>query len=441
MQAASGGRVSAPRAFAEQSLDALRRKGFDAAQVLMVASERHELEAEFGRPSLKRTNHDVTLDLVGIADGKRGSVTLNRLSDDALGEAVEELWQVAAGSRADPANAIAPAQPADTFSRGPREPDADLMYQRLAGLIDHARREYPTLTLRQATVDFLASTATFLNSNGVDFTSRQSRYSAYAMFSAREGERVSSFNYSGFTREALDEPLERAATLDSLMRQATEQVYTQRIPGKFTGDLLITPDCLGDFLGFLLQSISDGPLITGTSLYHGRLGEPVAAPAVSLHSCPRTLPSGYFVTADGFEARDATILERGRLTSYLLDLYGANKTGLARAETGGGCWVMDAGSTDFDAMVAGIDRGLLITRFSGGRPNDKGDFSGIAKNSYYIESGQVRHPVSETMISGNMAALAGKRSAGVGRAGRLRQPHPALGARERHRGLMSRRDV
>ncbi len=406
MPAASGRRMkSSPREFAERSLDALGRRGFGAAQVRLTTSERHELEAEFGRPSLMRTNHDVTLDLVGIADDKRGSVTLNRLTDEALSDAVDELWEVAAGSRADPANAIAPAQPANTFSRGPDAPDADLMYERLTGLLGHAARQYPTLSVRQATIDFVASTETFLNSNGVDFTARQHRYSAYTMFSAREGDRVSSFNYTGFTRDSLDEPLERCATLDTLMRQATEQVHTQRIPGKFTGELLITPDCLTDFLGFLLQNIGDGPLITGTSLYAGRLGEAVAAQELSLHSCPRSLPAGYFVTGDGFEAEDATIVDRGRLTSYLLGLYGANKTGLARSVTGGGCWVMDAGTADFDSIVSGIDRGMLITRFSGGRPNDKGDFSGIAKNSYYIEGGRVRHPVSETMISGNLATL------------------------------------
>lgn len=394
-----------PRERAEQSLAALTDRGFDAAQVRLVESERHELEAAFGRPSLLRTNHNVTLDLVGIAGGRRGEVTLNRLTDDAIREAVDELWEVAGSAPADPANDIAPAQAANTFSWGPETADADLMYERLTGLLDHAGREYPTLTIRQATLEFLAATGTFLNSNGVDFTSRRSRYAVQTMFSAREGDRVSSFSGAGLTRETLDRPLAECATLDTLMRQSTEQVRTTKVPGKFTGTLLITPDCLLDFVGFLLQSISDGPLIAGTSLYHGKLGESVAAPSVSLHSRPRTMPSGYFVTGDGFEVEDASIVENGRLCSYLLDLYGANKTGFARAATGGGCWVMDAGDTDLDAMIGAIDRGILITRFSGGRPNDKGDFSGIAKNSYYIENGQVRFPVSETMISGNLAAL------------------------------------
>jgi PmbA protein len=91
------------------------------------------------------------------------------------------------------------------------------------------------------------------------------------------------------------------------------------------------------------------------------------------------------------------------LTSYLVDLYGSRKTGLERARTGGGCYVVDAGDVPLDDIIASTDRGVLITRFSGGRPNEKGDFSGVAKNSYYVEGGAVKYPISETMISGNLA--------------------------------------
>jgi len=36
------------------------------------------------------------------------------------------------------------------------------------------------------------------------------------------------------------------------------------------------------------------------------------------------------------------------------------------------------------------------------KPND---FSGVAKNSYYIENGKIRYPLSETMLSGNIAEM------------------------------------
>jgi PmbA protein len=47
----------------------------------------------------------------------------------------------------------------------------------------------------------------------------------------------------------------------------------------------------------------------------------------------------------------------------------------------------------------------FLTRYSGGSPGDNLDFSGIAKNAFYIEGGQVRYPLAETMISGNLRDL------------------------------------
>ena len=55
--------------------------------------------------------------------------------------------------------------------------------------------------------------------------------------------------------------------------------------------------------------------------------------------------------------------------------------------------------------MGSVKEGILITRFSGGRPNDRGDFSGIAKNSYYIKDGKLAFPIQETTVSGNMVDL------------------------------------
>ncbi len=124
------------------------------------------------------------------------------------------------------------------------------------------------------------------------------------------------------------------------------------------------------------------------------------------------------------------------LRSFLLDQYGSRKTGLARAVTGGGAWVVDAGTTPLDAMIRDVKAGMLITRFSGGRPNDKGDFSGIAKNSYYIENGAMAYPISETMVSGNMASAADEHRRDLVRARGLRFGYLSVDSRRRHRHFL-----
>ena len=390
---------------AARALEALVARGFDKARVMLTTTEHHELSAEFGHMNLLRTNHDTTLSLLGIVGDRQGTLTVNRTADASIAEAIEDLWQVTQGSKPDPANDIAPAQSPATFETGDEAPDRDAMFARLAEVLDHAATSYPTLRMGQSVVSFANRRSRFLNSNGVDFTSRRGRYHVSLMFTAREGTDVSSFNYTGFTAKSLDRPFAECGTTDTLLRQTTEQVRTQRIPGKFEGEVIVTPDCLGDFLGFLTHRVSDLPIVSGTSLYAGRLGDTVASSALSLSSRPRDLIGGYFLTGDGYVAENAWLLERGVLKSYLLSLYGARKTGLARARTAGGCLVVESGVRSLAEILADVDRGLLVTRFSGGAPNDKGDFSGIAKNSYYIEGGALRYPVAETMISGNMAKL------------------------------------
>jgi len=173
------------------------------------------------------------------------------------------------------------------------------------------------------------------------------------------------------------------------------------------GDLVIAPTCLPSFLGFMTARLGDGPMISGTSIYKDKMGEMVASDLLTLHSGPvsREICSGYWTTGDGYKAENSTIVEKGKLNSHLLGLYGANKTGLPRAVNAGGCYIVEPGTHTFDELISQVDEGVLINRFSGGRPSDRGDFSGVAKNSYYIKGGEIQYPIKETTVSGNMNDL------------------------------------
>jgi PmbA protein len=64
-------------------------------------------------------------------------------------------------------------------------------------------------------------------------------------------------------------------------------------------------------------------------------------------------------------------------------------------------FVVSPGSIALDDLIANTERGIVLGRFSGGAPNQNLDFSGVAKNSFYVEDGKVVHPIAETMIAGN----------------------------------------
>jgi len=148
----------------------------------------------------------------------------------------------------------------------------------------------------------------------------------------------------------------------------------------------------------------DAALISGTSPWKDKLDKKIADPKFTLSLAPVSgaIADKYFITSDGYEATDSTIIDKGVLKHFLLSIYASNKTGHTRAPNNGEGRIIDPGDESFKDMVKKVQKGLLLCRFSGGRPNDNGDISGVAKNSYYIENGEIQYPINETTLSGNL---------------------------------------
>ena len=385
-------------------IDVMLKAGIQKAQCILRDSSKDEFNVDSGEISLLRTTNDTSLFMMGIIDDKRGSISINKTDTESIDRAVKEVLDLAESSEADSANDISELQPSRIFQKGPTESNLNLMYDRITAFLEYSRKTYPLLILEQAILDFVSKKLYFRNSNGVYFESYNGIYNFSPMFTSKEGTETSSFNYSGFSSGNLDRELHEYGSIDTLMRQSTEQIKTEEISGKFTGDIIITPDCMDAFLSYISMFLSDYPLICGTSIYKDSLNELIADPQLTLHSKPVSdeIADGYFITLDGFEARNSTIIENGVLNTFLLSLYGANKTGKPKAVNAGGAYVIDPGKHSFEEMVSSVKKGILMCRFSGGNPSDNGDFSGVCKNSYYIENGEILYPVRETMISGNL---------------------------------------
>ena len=396
-----------PRKVVRDGLDELIRAGADKAACSLTMTNKHEMNVDLGVFSLLRTTFDTGVELTAIKDRKKGSTAINSSDGPALRRAAADVLDIAAASAPDDAHDIAEAQPPAEISSGAGRPDLDKMYSRMKELLQEIAARYPRTMVRQAILDFTRSESYLLNSNGVDFVTRKGIYCCMVFFSSREGERVSSFNITGFSLNNLEQSLLDCASLDTLLRQSAEQTVTRPLKRKFSGEVVITPDCLGDILGFLTDAIGDRPLISGTSIYRDGLNQQIASPVFSLHSRPVSdeICDGYFVTADGYAAENSTIVEKGVLKSFLLSLYGSRKTGCSRAVNDGGAFVVDPGETAFDDIISSVDQGILLARFSGGNPSENGDFAGVAKNSYLIEDGKIKCPLSESMIAGNFAEM------------------------------------
>lgn len=386
-------------------IDSLKSNGADKAQCVLYKNKKYEMNTESGAISLLRTTLDTSLSLTVIRDNKKGTISINKTDEESIKEAVKNVFELCLNSDADEAYDIAPYQASKEFSTGDSEPDMDRMYELLKGYIAAVKESYPAINLMDTTMSFDTSVKYLVNSNGVDFKESKGIYNFGSMFAAKEGEKGSSFNYSGVSMLKLEKELMDCGSVKTLLKQSVEQLDTKTLEGKFKGDIIITPDCLSELVNaYIGIFLTDGSLISGTSILKDKLDEKVASEVLSIYSKPvsEEISNGYHVTYDGFEAENIAIIEKGILKSFMLSQYGAKKTNRERAKNSGGCYVVDPGTESFKEIVKGVEKGILLARFSGGQPSSNGDFSGVAKNSYYIENGEIKYPISETMISGNL---------------------------------------
>jgi PmbA protein len=226
------------------------------------------------------------------------------------------------------------------------------------------------------------------------------------MFVAKDGEKSSSFNYGGAILADLSKPFMDCGLMRQMLGESVKSLDTRGIDGKFTGPVIVAPTCEDMVWANLLANfLGDRALIEGTSRWKDSLGQLVADKKLTLRAAPGhpQIVCGAPFTDDGFAAADCDLIKDGVLTSFALSLYGANKTGKPRtANTAFGNMEVLPGDVALADMVKGIDKGILLGRFSGGSPGASGDVSGVAKNSFLIENSQITDALQETMVSFNV---------------------------------------
>ena len=201
----------------------------------------------------------------------------------------------------------------------------------------------------------------------------------------------------------------RRAADRTLRRLGARRVKTQEAPVIFESTVAVS------LLGHLAGAVTGQSLYRGTSFLLGRLGDTIAAPHLTVVDDGR-LPRGHGsrpFDAEGLPTRRTVVVDRGVLASYLLDTYSARR--LSLASTGNAArsvgdspsaaptnFYLEAGPHAPAAIIASVERGLLVTELIGFGVNPvTGDYSRGAAG-LWIEHGEVVHAVEEITIAGNL---------------------------------------
>ena len=248
-----------------------------------------------------------------------------------------------------------------------------------------------------------------MSTTGNCYFSESGKYVAELMYSAHEGDKSTSFFGSDVTVTDLDKPFIDCAFIERELTDVENQIESASTDGKFTGTVIFTPGCLvSTVFGNICGSFaSDGVLLDGTSLWKDKLGSKVADEriTVSFNPSDERIVNGEIFTGEGYLSEDYDFIKDGVLNSFMLSQYVANKTGNERAKNSSFAMIIKNGEKTLDEIIKSIDKGVIIGRFSGGQPGTNGEFSGVAKNGFFIENGKIGRAISETMISGNLASM------------------------------------
>jgi PmbA protein len=222
---------------------------------------------------------------------------------------------------------------------------------------------------------------------------------------------------------ALEEPgaVGRRAAERALRRLGSRRVKTCKVPVIF--EAITARSLLSHHAG----CVSGGALYRKASFQYGRLGERIASDAVTVvdDGLRRGGLGSRPFDGEGLPTRRTVVLEKGVLKSWLLDGYSARKLGLASTGNASrspgsapgasptNLW-LEPGDSSLEQMIAGTERGLLVTWLFGPGFNPvTGDFSRGAAG-LWIEDGRVAYPVHELTIAGNL----GEMLAGIDAVGR-----------------------
>ena len=392
--------------FAEALIERARRAGADAAQAGHVASERFELDADTGGVNLVATNHGDTTALTVFRDGRRGSAELTGRDGPAVDAAIRNALDSADAARPDPANGVAEADSAPPTRHGPDCPDRDAMLAAQRHFLADVRERFPLLRIRHANYSFEDRCRSFANTAGMRRQEHRAIHRFWTMFGAKDGKRSTSFNYTGASRHEPFERLMEAGAVEPLIADTLRSFDPRPAPGKFTGDLIITPNCAAYLAGTLARAFDGYALMGGLTPYADREGKRIASSGFSLLNRPADprFADGSDFDDFGVSTRNLDVVRDGVFETFLVDFFCSRK--LDRPQNAGRCnLVIPPGGRSIEALVRETERGIVLARFSGGTPNHKLDFSGVAKNSFYLEDGEIRYPLIETMVSGNFQDL------------------------------------
>ena len=159
-------------------------------------------------------------------------------------------------------------------------------------------------------------------------------------------------------------------------------------------------------LGHFVSAVNGGNLYRKTTFLVDSLEKEVFSRHVQIDERPFRRQGSASTPFDdeGVATHERSVVRDGVLQGYFLGSYSARKLGMKSTGNAGGHHnlILKSDGPDFAGMLRKMGRGLLVTELLGQGINlVTGDYSRGAAG-YWVEGGEIRYPVEEITIAGNL---------------------------------------
>lgn len=406
---------------ASDIVDLALKSGATSADAIAVSSRSEEVELRHGVIENVERSESQDVGLRVFVGQSAGLISGSVLARDGLQRLVERAIAMARLAPPDPFAGLAEkGQLAESFPELDLVSSRELSSQELQALA--RRAEDTALAIKGVTRSNGASAGAsardmaVVASNGFSRRSQRTSFGISTSVVAGEGTAMErdGDGHGAIHFEDLESP-------EKIGRTAGERAVARLNPRKIssqTAPILFDRRISTSLIGHLLGAINGGAIARGTSFLKDDLGKSLFKPNITIVDDPLR-PRGLTsrpADGEGLPARRMNIIDKGGLTTWILDLRSARQLGLPPTGHGARGLAsppspstsnvhMEPGVRGPDEMMKDFGRGFLVTEFIGSSINMvTGDYS-RGCSGFWIENGEIAYPVSEVTIAGNLRAM------------------------------------
>lgn len=402
-------------------IEQAKSKGADEADAVMVEGTSLSVAVRLGETEKVERAEGSDLGLRVLIGKRQAIVSTSDTSKDTLDELVDRAIAMARSVPEDPYCGLAePGQLATTFpdvdACDPANIDADKMIDMAKRAEDAARAVTGITNSEGGEVGTGKTRIALAASNGFTQAYDSSHTGLSVSVIAGEGtdmERDYDYATAVYASDLPDpESLGKSAAEKTVRRLNPRKVETKSVP------VVFDPRVSRSIIGHLSGAINGASVARGTTFLKDKMGEMVFSDAITIIEDPlrKRGHKSHPFDGEGLPAKQRNIIDKGRLTTWFLNLRSARQLGLepsGHASRGissppgiaSSNLYIEAGKKSPSDLIGAIDDGFYVTELIGFGVNGiTGDYSRGA-SGYWIEKGVIAYPVSEVTIAGNLTDM------------------------------------